>query len=194
MISVLTFVSTADAPMAHTDASAVRAWVKDGDESAAGWLFDKYLPLVVHICSRRLPRHWMISDAAQDTMSRAFLSLANFDTGRCFSSWIATIASHVCSDHLREFARKVDFPARCPIEEAREIAAADRTFRVSIARELLDGLEPVSREIVEAHYLEGLTAREVAGRAGLSPENVAIRLMRARQTMASRASKLGIQS
>lgn len=73
-----------------------------------------------------------------------------------------------------------------------EIAMPDRAATISAARELVESLAPESRELVELHYFAGLTAREVAGRSGLSRENVAIRLMRARRELAARAATLGI--
>ena len=109
-------------PLAHSDASAIRAWLENTDEPAAAWLFDKYLPLVVHVCSRKLPHSWMASDAAQDTISRAFQSLWNFDSERSFSSSIATIASRICVDYLRVFSRRVEIP----MDDVSEVAMPDR--------------------------------------------------------------------
>ena len=191
MSSVLTFGNQDDVALAHTDASAIRAWLESADEAAAVWLFDKYLPLVVHVCSRKLPRTWMAGDAAQDAMSRAFLSLRNFDSDRNLASWVATIASHVCVDYLRFLSRRTELSLEELPPTLAEPAAPDRTANVCAARELIASLAPGSRELMELHYFEGLTVREVAGRAGLSQSNVSIRLMRARQELAARAATLG---
>lgn len=193
MISVLTFDLSSDASSAHTDASAIEAWLNDADEAAASWLFEKYLPLVRHICSRRFSRGWMSEDATQDTMSRAFLSLSHFDTTRCFSSWIAAIAGNVCADRARSLARRPEVSTEelgTPLPEWMEnMVGEGRTAeRVEIAHALVSTLPPEVRTVVELHYFEGLTSRKVAERTGLSAANVAIRLMRARQTLATRAA------
>lgn len=78
MISVLTFGNQADAPHRFTDSSAVRAWLVDAYEAAANWLYEKSLPLVRHVCSRRLHRPSMAEDATQETMVRAFHSMRSF--------------------------------------------------------------------------------------------------------------------
>lgn len=195
MISVFTYETPAD--LAHTDCSAVCAWLEAGDEAAAVWLYEKYVPLVRRICSRSLPRPWIAEDAIADTMSRAFQSLPQFDPERCLSAWISTIASRVCTDKLRTFFRRPEVP----VEEIDlsgigfEAAAAGDDIhneRFAAALELLTSLQPRARTLVELHYFEGLTAREVADRTGLTPANVAVRLMRARQTLAVRATAIGI--
>lgn len=194
MISVFTYETPAD--LVHTDCSAVCAWLEAGDEAAAAWLFEKYVPLVRHICSRSLPRPWIAEDAIADTMSRAFQSLPQFDLARSLSAWISTIASRVCTDKLRNFFRRPEVP----VEEIDlsgigvEASAGDEIHseRFAAARELVASLQPKARTLVELHYFEGLTAREVADRTGLTPANVAVRLMRARQALAVRATAIGI--
>ena len=198
MISVLTFGNQADGPLGFTDCSAVHAWLVDADEAAANWLYEKYLPLVRHICSRRLPRPSMAEDATQETMVRAFHSMRNFDPMRSFSSWIGTIATRVCIDSLRAFTRRLEVSVDDLDESGRflfEKASLETpaTDQAEAARMLVGTLTPEVRVVVELHYLEGLTAREVATRAGLSPANVAIRLMRARQCLASRAAAFGVR-
>ena len=106
MISVSAYETPAQTT--HTDASAIRAWLEAGDEAAAVWLFGKYMPLVEHICARRLPRPWIAEDAAADTMSRAFQSMTQFDAERSFAAWIGTIAVRVCTDKLRSFFRRAE--------------------------------------------------------------------------------------
>ena len=191
MISVSTYETPAQT--GHTDRSAIRAWLQVGDEAAAAWLFEKYKPLVQHICARRLPRPWIAEDAAADTMSRAFQSLPQFAQERSFSAWVGTIAVRVCTDKLRSFFRR----AEVGVEEidasgiAQESAGdAIHNDRFAMAHELVASLKSKARKIVELHYFDGLTAREVAERTGLTPTNVGIGLMRARQSMAARAAQL----
>lgn len=195
MISVLTFDSVSQATFGYTDASAIQGWLEHDDEAAATWLFEKYLPLVRHVCARRLPRSWLVEDSAQDTMSRAFQSLHRFDTSRCFSSWLTSIAANVCVDKLRRLYRnstvlveEVDAYVQALLDAPEEGA----NERIDAARELVESLQPDFRQVVELHYFDGLTAREVAVRTGLTQANVAIRLMRARQFLAARATVLGL--
>jgi RNA polymerase sigma-70 factor (ECF subfamily) len=177
-----------------TDGSAVRAWLESADESAAVWLYDKYLPLVRHVCSRSFLLPHAIEDATQDALSRAFQSLPNFEQGRCLASWFASIARHVCLDRWRSISRRneVDFDSS---EEAREVACGEalelhqRLRSAEEADHLLGRLAPDARELFELRYAFGLSNSEIARRTGLAAGNVAIRLMRARQTLAATAVK-----
>lgn len=127
MISVLKFGSHAEGQKRHTDASAIRAWLEKSDEAAAAWLFEKYLPLVMHVCSRKLPRTWT-PDAIQKTMSHAFQSLREFDSERSFSSWIASIASHVCVEYSRRLRLNLELPISEVAPGAAEIAVRERSI------------------------------------------------------------------
>lgn len=195
MISVLTFDSVSQATFGYTDDSAIQGWLEHDDEAAASWLFEKYLPLVRHVCARRLPHFWLIEDSAQDAMSRAFQSLQRFDASRCFSSWLTSIAANVCVDKLRGIYRNdavLVEDGDAYVQALLEAPGEGVNERIYAARELVESLQADFRQVVELHYFNGLTAREVAARTGLTPANVAIRLMRARQVLAARARVRGL--
>jgi RNA polymerase sigma-70 factor, ECF subfamily len=188
MIQELSLDSAGTQTNGFTDATAIHAWLDFADETAAAWLYEKYLPLVRHVCSRSFLRPWMIEDATQDTMSRVFQSLGNFEIGRCLSSWIASIAKHVSLDRWRSVSRK----AEVPLGESQDVHQALEAMRVDFAkqnhaiagaRELIDTLSPDVRALVEMRYMQGYSNSEIATRTGLAAGNVAIRLMRARQTL-----------
>ncbi len=190
MIQELSFDSTGSQSTDFTDATAVHAWLDFADETAAAWLYEKYLPLVRHVCSRSFLRPWMIEDATQDTMSRVFQSLGNFEIGRCLSSWIASIAKHVSLDRWRSISRKAEVPLGETQEEQQALEAARVDFvkqnhAIAMARELIETLTPDVRTLVEMRYTLGYSNSEIATRTGLAAGNVAIRLMRARQTLAA---------
>lgn len=194
MLRELSHDSTGPHLSGFTDASAVRGWLESSDESAAVWLYDKYLPLVRHVCSRSFLRRHAIEDATQDAMSRAFQSLSNFDTGRCLASWFASIARHVSLDRCRSASRRNEFDFSFPgesrePEDGEALELYRRIRSVEEAEWLLSSLAPEARELFELRYALGLSNAEIASRTGLAAGNVAIRLMRARQTLAIAVKK-----
>ncbi|MEK0449513.1 MAG: hypothetical protein RL088_1781 [Verrucomicrobiota bacterium] len=194
MLRELSHDSTGPNSSGGTDASAVRAWLESSDESAAVWLYEKYLPLVRHVCSRSFLRPHVIEDATQDAMSRAFQSLSNFDTGRCLASWFASIARHVSLDRFRSASRRneLDMHAATESRETDDGGALELYRRLRSMEEaewLLSSLAPEARELFELRYALGLSNAEIAARTGLAAGNVAIRLMRARQALTAAVKK-----
>lgn len=194
MLRELSHDSTGPHSSCFTDASAVRAWLENSDESAAVWLYEKYLPLVRHVCSRSFLRPHVIEDATQDAMSRAFQSLSNFDTGRCLASWFASIARHVSLDRFRSASQRnelsISFPEESRAQDDSEALELFRRLRsVEEAEWLLSSLAADARELFEFRYALGLSNAEIASRTGLAAGNVAIRLMRARQALTAAVKK-----
>lgn len=177
-----------------SDASAVRAWLENADESAAVWLYEKYVPLVRHVCSRSFLRPHLVEDATQDSVSRAFQSLAHFDASRCLAAWFASIARHVSLDYWRYASRRrevsiQDSPEAPGIVDETSVDLFRRANRIGHARDLVATLEPEVRELVEMRYVLGFSNGEIADRTGLASGNVAIRLMRARRTLVAAAKR-----
>ena len=57
--------------------------------------------------------------------------------------------------------------------------------------ELLEGLRPKDRLVLTLHYFEGCATKEIAGRLGLSPMHVRVRMHRARRKLRDRLVSAG---
>jgi drug/metabolite transporter (DMT)-like permease len=86
----------------HTvDAAELVRGARAGDQAAQDALVGAYLPLVYNIVGRALNGSVDVDDVVQDTMLRAMRRLRALMTPESFRPWLATIAVHQVSTHLR---------------------------------------------------------------------------------------------
>jgi RNA polymerase sigma factor (sigma-70 family) len=57
------------------------------------------------------------------------------------------------------------------------------------AQKVLDGSKPLHRAVLEAHYMQGLTAVEIAEAEGVSEGAIRLRLLRARRNVKKRVKR-----
>ena len=86
--------------MDSEDVLLVRRCLKK-DERAHRELLSKYKRAVYNLAWRMVGNEEDAKDVTQEAFIRAFKSLATFDQGRPFRSWLFRIATNLCIDHLR---------------------------------------------------------------------------------------------
>lgn len=96
--------------------------------------------------------------------------------------WIISIAGNIRKTTLRQQQREVaapDLPA-----------AAVHSSRASVidARTVLEQSKPMHRAVLEAHYMYGFTAPEIAQAQGVSEGAIRLRLLRARRIVKKKIS------
>jgi RNA polymerase sigma-70 factor, ECF subfamily len=129
-------------------------------------------------------------DVMQDAYVRAYRSLASFEGRAAFISWLTRIAVH---ESLARSRRRYRFQSLDASEESQgekmELAiSSERTpEQQAYDRELGTVLERAVLSLSEDHRLvfmlrdvEGMSTEETAQRLELTPENVKVRLHRAR--------------
>ena len=89
--------------------------------TAAGWLAEHRVALTGH-CYRMLGSVAEADDAVQETLLRAWRSLAGFDGRASIRTWLYRIATNVCLDALAERKRR-QRPVLC-----REVGTIDETL------------------------------------------------------------------
>lgn len=128
-------------------------------------------------------------DLANETFYRIFSKARTFEPSRKFRPWFFTVALNVWRAWQRR--RK---PAEVPLEKlpeaAEEEAEAPGASGNDRARQLLDRLSEIDREILVLRHYEGVKLKEIARRLGLSPGAVYTRLFRALEKLrAAQAEK-----
>lgn len=136
--------------------------------------FRAHYPAVLAFLRRRVPQEHA-EELAADVFERAW---ANFDTltGENPLPWLYGIARNVMREFYRsrrEFENLDDFDGALPDESA----AVDLSFDIN--RALLH-LPYAEREILTLFAWEELTQAEIAEVLGITPNNVRVRLHRAR--------------
>jgi len=125
-------------------------------------------------------------DLTQETLLRAFTSLARFDAKQRFGSWVYGIAAHVCRDALRRRGRRREQPSEAVEDAATEgspaedVAAAETRERVARA---VRRLPTKYREVIVLHYLEAMSYDEVAATLGIRAPAARRRALRAREML-----------
>src|ERR1700683_672040 len=85
--------------------AALMLRVKTGDMTAFEQLVEKYKQPIVNLMFRMLHDLSEAEDMAQTVFVRVFQSAARYEVSARFSTWIFTIARHVCLNEIRRRSR-----------------------------------------------------------------------------------------
>ncbi len=143
---------------------------------------------------RRLVGDWHTAhDLRQETLVRALVSFRRGGDPARVRPWLYRIALRATVDFWRNRARRHDCRdlrpgadwAADPRPDAAALAA-DREARERLRRRMfaaLGILTPLTRTVLEARYVEGLSVSEIGRRFGIRPVAVRVRLHRAREAV-----------
>ena len=162
---------------------------QNGDRTAFSSLVELYQNPVYNLCYRMLGNAEDAEDASQETFLRAFRSIRRYDRGRPFSTWLLSIAAHLCIDQIRRRRPVVsvedlplpDLPDPSPGMET-NLARKQEQERVRL---LLDDLDPIDRAAVVLYYWYDCSYAEICRILSLSESALKSRLHRSRRAMAS---------
>ena len=151
-------------------------------------LINQYQNLVFSICLKLTGDYFVAEDLTQETFLSAYKSLEQYSI-EAEKAWLCRIASNKCVDHLRAAARRA-----IPTEEEElhnlEQPSEEEPLRQLLNRELLEELErccnalpPPYRDVSIAHFVEGKTAKEIAGESQIGINTVKSHIHRAREML-----------
>lgn len=173
-----------------------------GDASAFGELYQHFFPRLVRFIEQRLDAHQKNQgvepeDVAQETLTKAWRKLEQFDRRYRFSTWLYTIAVRTTIDHARS-AAKSGKQTRSAVrsEAAHEIlvSALDRCQSPDVQmeeQETRDNLWQVARQVLSndqfsamwLRYAEELSVKEVAKVLRKTAVGIKVTLHRSRQAL-----------
>lgn len=173
---------TSRPPGALSDRELVLAF-QAGDARAYDELYARHRGRVDRICHRLLQNRTDVEEAAQETFLKAFQALPRFNGQFQVGAWLARIATNVCVDHLRGRSRShlVALPdnAREQVEIGPEDLVVGDHPRVDVA---IKEVSPLHATALQMRAVEGMSHREIAGRLGMTPNQVKALLHRARSS------------
>jgi len=170
------------------DDVTLAARVRDGNTHAFRFLVDKYRNLVWHMVLRMIDRREDAEDLCQDVFLRVFRDIGKFRGDAKLSTWIGSIAYHICIDHLRRNKRdlvtaveqftpamlaKVDIPEN--------IGGMDRTAIKKLVHRVIDAMPYNYRIVITLFHLEGFSYREIEVITGMPEGTIKSYLSRGRQ-------------
>jgi RNA polymerase sigma-70 factor (ECF subfamily) len=168
--------------------------VYQGNQQAFTHLVETYQKPVFNLCYRMLGDADEAEDMAQETFLRVYKNIKNYDANRPFSTWLLSIAAHLCIDQLRkrhmvilsmDSTPYLDPSDGSPGPEARLFIKEDQRK----VQALLSTLNPHDRAAVVMYYWYDLSYEEIASSLSLTTSAVKSRLHRARLSMAEAWSK-----
>lgn len=167
------------------DDETLAARLVAGEHEALSILFQRHSALVFRIARRMLRNDGEAEEALQQVFLDAYRAVANFDPHKgSFKVWLLQYAytrtlnrlNRLKSQHFYEWEN---------LES--EIPVVDRyDYRLQLSRteighligELLNGLDPSQKRIIELTYFKGLTAKEISQLTGETPSVVRHNLYR----------------
>lgn len=135
-------------------------------------------------------------DLTQEAFARAVAALPRFDGRAAFSTWLFGIALNVA----RNFIRARDTQRRAEQRLAHLAALGDgedvarshlQQTRTDVLYAVLAGMPEHLREAFVLRELEGLSMADAATRAGVSANNMGVRVHRARERIRQELTRLG---
>ena len=171
---------------------------KGGDKAAFRTVVQTHQQAVFSLALKMLADEEEAKDVVQESFIRVWQSIRDYDPQKPFSTWLYTIASRLCLDHLKRMRRLLPLPEDERVLQ-RFVADTDsqRTLEnsewVAIVRMLADELSPKQKLVFTLCQLEGLPSAEVEQITGLDARQVKSNLYVARQTIRKRLTHLGYE-
>lgn len=148
-------------------------------------LINQYQNLIFSICLKMTGDYFVAEDLTQETFLSAYRHLDQCSL-EAEKAWLCRIAANKCIDYCRA-ASKRGIPTE--EEELHKLEVPDREgpLRQVLNSEILEelrsccnALPPPYREVAISHFLEGKSAKEIAGESQMSINTVKTHIYRAR--------------
>ena len=170
---------------------------RDGNKEAFRWLVQQHQRLVFSLALKMLADEEEAKDVVQETFIRVWQRIGDYDTQKSFTTWLYTIASHLCLDRLKQMRRILPLPKDEKVLQDFANNDSQQTLEnsewVSIVRMLAEGLSPKQKLVFTLCQMEGLPSTEVEQITGLDAKQVKSNLYVARQTIRERLKHLGYE-
>jgi RNA polymerase sigma-70 factor (ECF subfamily) len=162
-----------------------------GDAEAYRRVLEGLALVVRGLAGRSLARYGLSAgeaeDIVQETLLAVHLKRQTWDEGRPLLPWVRAIAENKVIDNLRRRGRRTHVPLDELCDLGEEPAAGDSPAALTglDAERMMAHLKGRQRDIVVAISIQGASAREVAGRFGMTEGAVRVALHRALKSLAA---------
>lgn len=168
-----------------------------GNKEAFRWVVQQHQRLVFSVALKMLADEEEAKDVVQETFIRAWQRIGDYNLQKPLTTWLYTIASRLCLDHLKRTRRVVPLPEDESVLQRFADGDSQRTLEssewVAIVRMLADGLSAKQKLVFTLCQLEGLPSAEVEQITGMDARQVKSNLYVARQTIRKRLIQLGYE-
>lgn len=162
---------------------------RSGSREAIGEIYVRYRSCVYDYSLRFTRDPEAAEDTVQETFLRMYSALAGLRDDMLLRVWLLSIARNFLLNSRRN-KRLIDRLHHEPLStDDSPFDAILREENSLTVRSLVESLHPALREVVVLREYEGLSYRDIAAITGISEENVAIRIFRARKAIAARLER-----
>ncbi|MFC4701394.1 RNA polymerase sigma factor [Glaciecola siphonariae] len=161
-------------------ATTVRA-AQAGDIDAFKSLYQTHINMVYGLCHRLCADRSQAEDAAQEVFVQVWQKIQSFEHQSKFSTWLHSVASHVCVSFIRK--QKGWWQRMFSIStEVGEIAQQEDTGHLSAdsIEGLIAGLPQRTRLVFVLHGIEGYRHEQIASMLDISVNTSKVQFHRAR--------------
>lgn len=175
----------------HTDDILIIQQILGGQTNAYTILVERYQPYVFTLVLRYVNDRGLAEELAQDVFIKAFRSLKDFKGNSKFSTWLYTIVHTICLSHLRKKKNEMVLLEQDKLasvtanEHSKERAEQklEQKGRKEILAKAIAILPDDDAQVVTLIYLAEQTIEEVSTIMNITPNNVKVKLFRARQKL-----------
>ena len=152
-----------------------------GDESAFGFLVDKYKGSVHALAYRKLGDFHTAEEITQDTFLKAYQKLSTLKDPVRFPGWLYVIAARCCISWLRQ--NRLQTESLDSVEGEMNTQSWTKYTDARLREEVHNALESLpesERTVLTLYYMAGMTSEEIGRFIGTSCGAIRDRLYRAR--------------
>jgi RNA polymerase sigma factor (sigma-70 family) len=167
-----------------------------GDQQAYAEIVKRYQSFVFTIALRYTPNREDAEEIAQDSFVKAYRSLSDFRGESKFSTWLYTIVTTTSLTFLRK--KKLDthsldnekvFEAADSMDSGFRANQIEQKSRVTMVNKAIALLSTDDAQIITLFYKGEQSLEEIGKILGIEPNNVKVKLHRARQRLKEKMEK-----
>ncbi len=171
-----------------------------GEHAPYAELVKRYQNFVFTIALRYATHREDAEEIAQDVFVKAYRSLADFRGESKFSTWLYTIVSTTCITFLRK--KKLDvhsldnekvFEVADSVDSGFRANQVEQKSKVQMVNQAIKLLSPDDAKLITLFYKGEQSLEEIGQILGLEPNNVKVKLHRARQRLKEKMEKHFVQ-
>lgn len=175
--------------MSQTDAFFIEKTLS-GDVQAYASLVAKYQYMVFTLAARMLKSKEKAEEVSQDAFVKAYKNLKSFKGASKFSTWLYKIAYYACLDELKKqkrapFTEDLDILGNLDVDDTKSglenLQDEERSMLINSA---LAQLNEEEQALLTLFYFEEQSLKELAQIMDMTPNNIKVKLFRARKKMA----------
>jgi len=174
------------------DDREIIAEVLQGNKEAYALIVNRYKGKVASILRKAMGHSHEVEDIVQEVFIKAYYRLPDYRPGHSFSAWLYRIVMNRGIDELRK-RKRMPGVAEVSSELKDESPIPEEVFlekeqRVALRQQIM-ALNKDYGTLLDMHYLQFLSYREISSRLSLSVDTVRMRLSHARRKLRDRLSK-----